>query len=244
MADDASGKKARETLERAGATRVRVEIPDMEGSLRGKYTSAAKVLKGKGATLSDVFYVLSIRDDVFESPLTGVPTGFPDVIGMPDWSTLRPVPWERDTCAVVVDMHPENIGAGRAKRLAGGRIGQIVNDHAIAVSNHDPRRQIDGHLASSRHADAVRRRRKAAVDIQHSRDCAPQVRTAAGIAVTKLSNLAPDRHCAPVGARKTFSGKKPRVRRSIVERKQARSGEKDGNIHRRRKPAELRAFAP
>ena len=70
MADDAHLQQARETLERAGATRVRVEIPDMEGSLRGKYTSAAKVLKGKGATLSDVFYVLSVRDDVFESPLT------------------------------------------------------------------------------------------------------------------------------------------------------------------------------
>ena len=52
--------------------RVRVEIPDTEGNLRGKYTAAAKLAKGKGATLSDVFYVLTIRDDVFESPLTGV----------------------------------------------------------------------------------------------------------------------------------------------------------------------------
>ena len=126
MADDHAVQHARETLERAGASRVRVEIPDMEGSLRGKYTSAAKVLKGKGATLSDVFYVLSVRDDVFESELTGVPTGFPDVIGMPDWSTLRPVPWERDTYAVVVDMHtkqrtPLSVDPRRALRASEAR---------------------------------------------------------------------------------------------------------------------------
>jgi glutamine synthetase len=86
-------------------SRVRVEIPDTEGSLRGKYVAGSKLKKGKGATLSDVFYVLTIRDDVFEAPITGVATGFPDVIGMPDWSTLVPVPWETDLSAVIIDMH-------------------------------------------------------------------------------------------------------------------------------------------
>jgi len=105
MADDAALAQARETLERERVTRIRVEIPDTDGNLRGKYVAAAKLLKGKGATLSDVFYVLSIRDDVYEAPLTGVATGFPDVVGVPDWSTLRPVPWDRDLYAVIVDMH-------------------------------------------------------------------------------------------------------------------------------------------
>ena len=58
-------------------SRLRLEIADTEGNLRGKYTTAAKLAKGKGATLSDVLYVLTIRDEVFESPLTGVPTGLP-----------------------------------------------------------------------------------------------------------------------------------------------------------------------
>jgi glutamine synthetase len=89
-------------------SRVRVEIPDTEGNLRGKYAAAKKLAKGKGATLSDVFYVLTIRDEVFEAPVTGVATGFPDVIGMPDWSTLVPVPWERDLSAVIVDMHTKD----------------------------------------------------------------------------------------------------------------------------------------
>jgi glutamine synthetase len=85
-------------------TRLRLELADTEGNLRGKYTTAAKLAKGKGATLSDVVYVLTIRDEVFESPLTGVPTGFPDVIMQPDWSTLVPVPWESDVSAVIVDV--------------------------------------------------------------------------------------------------------------------------------------------
>lgn len=85
-------------------SRIRLEIPDNDGNLRGKYTTSAKLAKGNGATLSDVIYVLTIRDEVFESPLTGVSTGFPDVIMQPDWSTLRPVPWEQDLSAVVVDV--------------------------------------------------------------------------------------------------------------------------------------------
>ena len=58
--------------------------------------------------------MLTIRDEVFESPLTGVPTGFPDVIMQPDWSTLVPVPWERDLSAVIVGRDGEGRRAARA----------------------------------------------------------------------------------------------------------------------------------
>ena len=130
MAEAAALEGAREEIERLGAIRIRVEIPDTDGNLRGKYTSAAKLLKGKGATLSDVFYVLSIRDDVYEAPVTGVSTGFPDVVGMPDWSTLRPVPWERDLCAVIVDMHtkrgePLGVDSRLALRRAEARAAEM-----------------------------------------------------------------------------------------------------------------------
>ena len=64
---------------------------DTEGNLRGKYTTAAKLAKGRGATSSDVFYVLTIRDEVFESPLTRqCRPGFPDVI--------MPCPTGRRSC--------------------------------------------------------------------------------------------------------------------------------------------------
>ncbi len=98
-------RAAREQLEQLGATRVRIEMPDTDGTLRGKYVSVDKILAGKGASVSDVYYTLTIADDVFEdSPLTGPDTGWPDVVGMPDWSTLRPVPWEQGLAAVVCDV--------------------------------------------------------------------------------------------------------------------------------------------
>jgi len=95
----------REALETMGATRLRLEIPDSNGVLRGKYLPAQKLLDGKGAGFSDVFYCLTSVDEVFENPgLTSYDTGFPDVLAIPDWSTLRPVPWEHGVAAVICDM--------------------------------------------------------------------------------------------------------------------------------------------
>jgi glutamine synthetase len=95
----------RDALEGLGATRVRLEIPDTNGILRGKYLPASKLLGGKGAGLSDVLYCLTSVDEVFENPqLTSYDTGFPDVLAMPDWSTLRPVPWEPGVAAVLCDV--------------------------------------------------------------------------------------------------------------------------------------------
>jgi glutamine synthetase len=96
----------RERLAELGATRVRIEMPDTDGTLRGKYVSADKILAGKGASVSDVYYALTIADDVFEdSPLTGPDTAWPDVVGWPDWSTLRSIPWEPGLASVICDVH-------------------------------------------------------------------------------------------------------------------------------------------
>jgi glutamine synthetase len=79
--------------------------------------------------VSDVFYALAVADDVFETPLTGTSTGFPDVVGHPDWSTLRPVPWQPGVWAVVADMHtksrePVGVDPRRATRLAEKRLAE------------------------------------------------------------------------------------------------------------------------
>lgn len=98
-------RDVQEELARLGARRVRVEMPDTDGTLRGKYVSADKILAGKGASVSDVYYALTIADDVIEtSPLTGPETGWPDVVGYPDWTTLRTVPWEDGLAAVICDV--------------------------------------------------------------------------------------------------------------------------------------------
>jgi glutamine synthetase len=95
--------EVRERVDELGLTRIRVEIPDTDGNLRGKYAAVDKLLAGKGASVSDVYFVLSVADDVFAATLTSPETGFPDIVGWPDWSTLRPVPWERGLGAVICD---------------------------------------------------------------------------------------------------------------------------------------------
>ena len=95
----------RARLESMGATRLRVEVPDVNGLLRGKLVPAEKLLDGKSAGISDVIYCLTSADEVFENPnFTSNDTGWPDVMLVPDWRTLAPVPWERGLAAVICDV--------------------------------------------------------------------------------------------------------------------------------------------
>lgn len=95
----------RARLEEMDATRLRLEVPDVNGILRGKLVPAEKMLDGKGVGISDVLYCLTSADEVFEDPdFTSNDTGWPDVQLMPDWATLAPVPWERGLAAVVCDV--------------------------------------------------------------------------------------------------------------------------------------------
>jgi len=102
-------------------------------------------------------------------------------------------------------------------------------------------------------ADAVRRRRKAAVDIQaFGRELRPSRfrDLPRGIARNQsFPTLPRSSICAPVGARQTFSGKKrPRVRRSIVEAKagpgRGRGKKRRGISIRRRQPAGIEGPRP
>lgn len=129
----------REKLERLSAVRVRVEMPDTDGTLRGKYVSTDKILAGKGSNVSDVFYTLTIADDVIEtSPLTGPETGWPDVVGYPDWETLRPVLWEDGLAAVICDVHtkagePLGVDPRRALRRACERLAAAGFEARVGV---------------------------------------------------------------------------------------------------------------
>ena len=144
-----TGGTPREALEAMGATRLRLEIPDTNGVLRGKYLPPKKLLDGKGAGFSDVLYCLTSADEVFENPqLTSYDTGFPDVLAVPDWSTLRPVPWEQGVAAVLCDMttkdgrpvgvDPRAALRGACERLsATGYEGRAGVEYEFFVFHHD-----------------------------------------------------------------------------------------------------------
>ena len=98
-----SFEQALEAVGLRGAKRVRVESPDLNGTLRGKYLGAEKVAAGKPIALPEAYLGLSVTDEVLEVPMNRLEAGFPDVLIAPDWSTLRPLRWETDVVAVIGD---------------------------------------------------------------------------------------------------------------------------------------------
>jgi glutamine synthetase len=123
----------------AGASRVRVEVPDTNGILRGKQVPAAKVGAGKGCGFADVVYCLTSTDGVFENPdFTSHDTGWPDLVAVPDLATARPVPWEPGLAAVLCDMttqsaDPVELDPRRVLRLAVERLQALGLDALCGV---------------------------------------------------------------------------------------------------------------
>lgn len=96
----------REALDRIGvpdATRVRVETPDLNGILRGKYMALEKLESGKPVAFPEAYLALSVGEEMIDVPMTQLDVGYPDVLVAPDWSTLRPVPWEPGVVALIGD---------------------------------------------------------------------------------------------------------------------------------------------
>lgn len=81
---------------------VRIEVPDVNGHLRGKLVQRAKLDSGAQFGFSNVIYCFTCKDEVFENPdFADERTGWSDILAVPDLETLRPVPWEPGVSAVV-----------------------------------------------------------------------------------------------------------------------------------------------
>ncbi len=84
-------------------TRVRVETPDLNGLLRGKYVAKEKVATGKPIAFPEVYLALSVADEVIDVPMAEESTGYRDMLIAPDWSTLRIDPDDPGVAAVIGD---------------------------------------------------------------------------------------------------------------------------------------------
>lgn len=105
-------------LEARGITRAKIGGFDVDGVLRGKYVSLAKLksaLEG-GFGFCDVIFGWDIADVLYEhapapaagtSPVTGWHTGYPDAHAVLDPSTLRTIPWEPGTVAMLADFRDD-----------------------------------------------------------------------------------------------------------------------------------------
>jgi glutamine synthetase len=84
-------------------TRVRIETPDLNGVLRGKYVAVDKLASGKPVAFPEVYLALSVIDEVIDVPMSNPDVGYPDLLIAPDWSTIRAVPGEPGVAAVIGD---------------------------------------------------------------------------------------------------------------------------------------------
>jgi glutamine synthetase len=84
---------------------VQLEFPDLDGGLRAKLVSANKAFSPSGAAMCTILFGLTVADDVYESPVSGAANGYPDLVAMPDMTTMRALPWARSTSAVICDLY-------------------------------------------------------------------------------------------------------------------------------------------
>ena len=94
----------RERMRADGVRFVQVEVPELDGGLRGKLLALDKGLSGE-VGWSNILYGLTTADDVYLSPFSSYENGFADIYGRPDPDTVRRLPWRRDTAAAILDMH-------------------------------------------------------------------------------------------------------------------------------------------
>jgi glutamine synthetase len=84
---------------------------DIDGVLRGKYVSLAKlrsVLEG-GFGFCDVIFGWDVADALYsDAKVTGWHTGYPDAHAVLDPSTLRRIPWEPDVVAMLCDFRTDD----------------------------------------------------------------------------------------------------------------------------------------
>ncbi len=83
---------------------VQIEIPDLNGALRGKLVAASKVVGGSKSAICTVLYQMTPVDEVWESRHGAYENGFPDMLAVPDLSTAVVLPWRQGQASVLYDV--------------------------------------------------------------------------------------------------------------------------------------------
>ncbi|MFO0566938.1 MAG: glutamine synthetase family protein [Polyangiaceae bacterium] len=100
-------------LAKQGVKRAKIGGFDLDGVLRGKYVSLAKLesVSASGFGFCDVIFGWDVADVLYDnSKVTGWHTGYPDAHAVLDPSTLRVVPWEPGVVALLADFRDADGG--------------------------------------------------------------------------------------------------------------------------------------
>jgi glutamine synthetase len=111
---DSSHHKLLADLEARGVTRAKIGGFDVDGVLRGKYVSLDKLKTalGHGFGFCDVIFGWDIADVLYDNAkVTGWHSGYPDAHAVLDPSTMRLIPWEPGTVAMLADFRDGRGGA-------------------------------------------------------------------------------------------------------------------------------------
>jgi len=91
-------------IAQSGVDIVQMELPDLNGALRGKFYSTDKVKSTSKGGISSVIYQFTPADDVWSSDDSSYENGFPDIIGIPDPETAIVLPWRTNQASVIFDV--------------------------------------------------------------------------------------------------------------------------------------------
>jgi glutamine synthetase len=118
MADETDWKQKIENLE---TDRIKFAVTDIDGVLRGKIISKAKLLKGldEGLGFCNVIFGWDINDVVYDNTsVSGWHTGYPDSMASIDVDTYRTIPWNDNIPFFLADFsNSEDVNAACPRTL-------------------------------------------------------------------------------------------------------------------------------
>jgi glutamine synthetase len=90
-------------LREKGVRVIQMEMPDINGAVRGKIASLEKGLGPTGTGVSTLAMSFRGGEEIALSPWSNLDNGFPKFCAVPDLETVTPLPWRPDTAAVLCD---------------------------------------------------------------------------------------------------------------------------------------------
>ena len=95
-------------LAERGAKFVQLEVPDINGTVRGKIAGLKKALSPAGTALNTLTVSFRSHDEISMTPFSNLDNAFPKFVAVPDTSTVVSWPWSRDMGAVLCDLYMED----------------------------------------------------------------------------------------------------------------------------------------
>ena len=89
-------------LELEGVHTVRLQFADLHGIARGKDLPVGRLQNAVEECVHFVAAVMTI--DLAHNVVAGFESGFEDIAGRPDLSTLRRIPWEPEVALCIADL--------------------------------------------------------------------------------------------------------------------------------------------